>query len=140
MLCCCCCGGGVALLKKRGGPFIHHALHCQAVSHYLEAIRIDPYFADAYCNLGNAYRDMGSVEEALNNNNADNNNNTGGGDDDVNNNGHDNNCPAGDPLLPARGAAEADERRRALAPRVHVQGPRQGARGDLALPQGAAFL
>ena len=31
-------------------------LRSQVVGHYLEAIRIDPYFSDAYCNLGNAYR------------------------------------------------------------------------------------
>jgi hypothetical protein len=57
--------------------FLEHDLHCQpmytssgsctakdalfrlrsqVVGHYLEAIRIDPYFSDAYSNLGNAYR------------------------------------------------------------------------------------
>ena len=33
--------------------------------HYLEAIRIDPSFADAYSNLGNAYRDTGEMENAI---------------------------------------------------------------------------
>lgn len=37
----------------------------QAISHYLEAIKIDPSFADAYSNLGNAYKENGQVDEAV---------------------------------------------------------------------------
>ncbi|CAN0098136.1 unnamed protein product, partial [Laminaria digitata] len=33
--------------------------------HYHEAIAIDPAFADAYSNMGNAYKDMGRLQEAI---------------------------------------------------------------------------
>ena len=37
----------------------------QSVAHYLEAIKIDPAFADAYSNLGNAYKAAGNMDEAM---------------------------------------------------------------------------
>lgn len=37
----------------------------QSISHYLEAIKIDPAFADAYSNLGNAYKAAGNMDEAM---------------------------------------------------------------------------
>lgn len=36
-----------------------------ALAHYHEAIAIDPGFADAYSNMGNAYKDMGRLPEAI---------------------------------------------------------------------------
>ena len=33
--------------------------------HYLEAIRIDPFFYEAYTNLASTYRDAGAMEEAI---------------------------------------------------------------------------
>lgn len=37
----------------------------QAMTHYLEAISIDPLFADAFSNLGNVYKDLGRTDEAI---------------------------------------------------------------------------
>ena len=34
-------------------------------AHYQEAIAIDPMFADAYSNLGNAHKDVGQLDEAI---------------------------------------------------------------------------
>ena len=51
----------LASLEKERGP--RHV--AAAVAHYLEAIRIDPYFVDAYANLGNAYLDAGMLDDAI---------------------------------------------------------------------------
>ena len=51
----------LASLVKEQQPHLFHL----AVRHYFEAIRIDPYLADAYSNLGNAYREAGLLEEAI---------------------------------------------------------------------------
>lgn len=36
-----------------------------ALAHYHEAVAIDPAFADAYSNMGNAYKDMGRLPDAI---------------------------------------------------------------------------
>lgn len=45
------------------GVFVHHQDH--ALAHYHEAIAIDPTFADAYSNMGNAYKDSGRLQDAI---------------------------------------------------------------------------
>ena len=37
----------------------------QAIAHYQQAISIDPMFADAYSNMGNAYNDLNRLEDAI---------------------------------------------------------------------------
>jgi len=37
----------------------------QSIAHYLEAIKIDPAFADAFSNLGNAYKETGHLDDAM---------------------------------------------------------------------------
>jgi protein O-GlcNAc transferase len=37
----------------------------QALAHYQEAINIDPQFADAYSNMGNAYKDLQRLDDAI---------------------------------------------------------------------------
>jgi protein O-GlcNAc transferase len=47
-----------ALLKEQGKVD-------QAMAHFQEALRIDPRFADAFCNMGNGYREFGCHEDAI---------------------------------------------------------------------------
>jgi len=37
----------------------------QSISHYQEAIKLDPLCSDAYSNLGNVYKELGQMEEAV---------------------------------------------------------------------------
>ena len=37
----------------------------QALAHFHEAVRIDPLFADAYSNMGNTYKDLGRLDDAV---------------------------------------------------------------------------
>ena len=39
----------------------------QAIAHYQQAISIDPMFADAYSNMGNAYNDLNRLEDTVSN-------------------------------------------------------------------------
>lgn len=60
------CVGSVPEIEPRPNTHTTHEWRQgHALAHYHEAIAIDPTFADAYSNMGNAYKDMGRLQEAI---------------------------------------------------------------------------
>jgi tetratricopeptide (TPR) repeat protein len=50
---------------KLGEVLLEHDKIAEAIRHYLEAVRIEPYFVQAHLNLGDAYAGLGNNEDAI---------------------------------------------------------------------------
>lgn len=65
---CCVCGissRNYPDIERPPNTLVSRPRQGHALAHYHEAIAIDPTFADAYSNMGNAYKDMGRLQEAI---------------------------------------------------------------------------